>query len=153
MFSPICRTGPSFSPAVLSVRVAAEAVRPPVIVTPAAPVPTAWKKRRRFHFMVITPDRAVGVVYPGWKAWETFGRSEPGSGLGRADCVPGRVGVVARDLLDSGGRLLPEVLLVRHAGLVDDERHHPRRAVVHRPGHEREPARHLAVHHVFGRAA
>jgi hypothetical protein len=41
---------------------------------------------------------------------------------------------------------------VGHAVLVDDERHHAGGAVVHRPGDEREAARHLARGQVLGGA-
>src|SRR4029079_15491826 len=46
-----------------------------------------------------------------------------------------------------------QILLVRDAVLIDDEGHHARGVVVHRPGHPAAGAGHLVVHHVIGGAA
>src|SRR5262249_17803257 len=71
----------------------------------------------------------------------------------RRHAVPRLVRVVARQLRDRGGRLGPEVLLVRDAVLVDHERHDPGGRVVQGPGHEAEAARHRAILDVVGGAA
>src|SRR6516164_1372475 len=83
------------------------------------------------------------------------GRTEPPYwGVGRRrsglDLLPVRVGVEAVDRRSERGGLRPEVLLVDHAIVIDDERHHAGIAPTRRPGNQPEAANHPAVDNEIG---
>src|SRR6185436_19085500 len=62
---------------------------------------------------------------------------------------PRRVGIVCRHRFGDLRRILPEVLLINAALLVDDEGHHAGLAVFGGPGHQREATDHVSIDYVI----
>src|SRR5258707_3210758 len=88
-------------------------------------------------------DAAAGAKPAAWYAVFLF----------RLRLVPGGIGVISGHGLCNFGGVGSEVLFVNSSGLVDNESHHARGAVLRRIGHEGESPCHLPVDDIVLRSA